>query len=178
VRTGVLDIIAGQGLQIIGDELTHIQPKAPVGDSVSFQFSYTAPASPGFDSLYANGNSVNLSGNNSGDQWNFAPTRAIRVKPLTSVAADGVPGSFSLEQNYPNPFNPSTTIRYSLPSAAHVQLEVFDLAGRQVGTLVNGQQAAGMQTVTWSPVNLPSGTYFYTIVGGGFRETRKALFVK
>jgi hypothetical protein len=178
VARGVLATVAGQGLQKIGSELTHTSPKTPTGDSVSFVFLYTAPSSPGEDSIFANGNSVNLSGDNTGDQWNFAPQKRITIRALTAVAVGGLPGAYALEQNYPNPFNPSTTIRYALASAGFVRLNVIDMSGRQVASLLNGEQAAGMHSVIWSPDNLSSGSYFYVLESGDFRETRKALFVK
>ena len=76
--TGTLNTVNAE-LQKIGDELTHIQPKAVSGGSVTFSFSYTAPAAEGFDTLYANGNSVNFNGQNTGDEWNFASNFAVQV---------------------------------------------------------------------------------------------------
>jgi len=76
--TGTLNTVNAE-LQKIGAELTHIQPKAVSGGSVTFSFSYTAPAAEGFDTLYANGNSVNFNGQNTGDEWNFASNFAVQV---------------------------------------------------------------------------------------------------
>lgn len=74
----------------------------------------------------------------------------------------GVPAVYSLSQNYPNPFNPSTTIEYGLPSVSNVRLTVFDILGRNVATLYNGEQAAGFQRLRWNaPVS--TGVYFYRI---------------
>ncbi|QQS36268.1 MAG: T9SS type A sorting domain-containing protein [Ignavibacteriales bacterium] len=72
-------------LQIIGDELTHVSPKSPSGGSVTFQFQYTAPGTQGFDTLFANGNSVNFNGFNDGDQWNFADNFAVQVMTIVPV---------------------------------------------------------------------------------------------
>ncbi len=90
---------------------------------------------------------------------------------------DTIPSSFTLE-NYPNPFNPSTTIRYSLPEAGDVTLVVFDATGRHVVTLVNGAQPAGLYEATFEAGDLPSGTYFFRLEQGTYRETRAMLLVK
>lgn len=72
-------------LQIISGELTHVAPKLPSGGSVTFQFQYTAPGAQGFDTLYANGNSVNFNGFNDGDQWNYANNFAVQVMTIVPV---------------------------------------------------------------------------------------------
>ncbi|NNE70002.1 MAG: T9SS type A sorting domain-containing protein [Rhodothermales bacterium] len=74
-----------------------------------------------------------------------------------------VPDVLTLAQNYPNPFNPVTSIRYALPEAANVRLEVFDALGRRVASLVNGNQEAGWHDVRWDAGNQPSGLYFYRL---------------
>lgn len=85
-----------------------------------------------------------------------------------------LPTAFTLEQNYPNPFNPSTNIRFSLADAANVQLEVFNIAGQKVATLVNGtEMAAGIHSVNFDASGLASGVYLYRIQAGSFVATRK-----
>ena len=74
----------------------------------------------------------------------------------------GVPSVYSLSQNYPNPFNPSTTIEYGLPSASMVRLTVFDILGRNIATLYNGEQGAGIQRLKWNAA-VSTGVYFYRI---------------
>ncbi|GBD94417.1 hypothetical protein BMS3Abin05_02024 [bacterium BMS3Abin05] len=88
------------------------------------------------------------------------------------------PAHFSLSQNYPNPFNPTTTIRYQLPKAAHVIVGIYDLQGRLVETLVNGEREPGSYSVTWHAENQPSGVYFYRIHAGKFTATKKLLLLK
>ncbi|MFN3345253.1 MAG: T9SS type A sorting domain-containing protein, partial [Chloroherpetonaceae bacterium] len=87
---------------------------------------------------------------------------------------------FTLEQNYPNPFNPTTTIRYAIPTAGQVRLELFDVLGRKVATLVNQRQAAGTHTYTLNAARyaLASGTYFYRLQVGNQVETKKMMLVK
>lgn len=91
---------------------------------------------------------------------------------------DGLPDRFVLEQNYPNPFNPTTNITYAMPEPGHVVLEVFDVTGRMVATLVNGQAQAGHHTVTFDATRLSSGVYVYRLTTGAFTKTRKMLLVK
>jgi hypothetical protein len=90
----------------------------------------------------------------------------------------GLPKQFALEQNYPNPFNPSTTIRYQLPVASEVKLEVYDVLGKKIATLVNERQSAGSYQVVWNASGLSSGTYFYRLQAGTFVETKKMMLVR
>jgi len=70
-----------------------------------------------------------------------------------------VPGEFALKHNYPNPFNPMTIIPFDLPEASRVQIQVYDLSGRQVAVVASGQYSAGSHTVTFNGSSLPSGMY-------------------
>jgi len=83
-----------------------------------------------------------------------------------------------LIQNYPNPFNPATSISYSLPQAGHVTLAVYDVLGRQVQVLVNGQQTAGKYTAEWHAGNSPSGVYFYRLQTGAVDLIRKMMLIR
>ena len=100
--------------------------------------------------------------------------------PPTTVdnGGEGIPTSFNLEQNYPNPFNPVTTIQYSLPRAEHVSLKMYNPLGREVATLMNGQEEAGFKSVEFDGRNLSSGVYFYRLTAGAFVQTRKMVLVK
>jgi hypothetical protein len=104
-------------------------------------------------------------------RWNSGTSR---VEQLSSTA----PKTFLLEQNYPNPFNPSTTIRYQLPVASEVKLEVYDVLGKKIATVVNERQSAGSYQVVWNASGLSSGTYFYRLQAGTFVETKKMIMVK
>lgn len=107
------------------------------------------------------------------------PLGIISPSAVADVPGDGaVPREFSLLQNYPNPFNPTTEIRFELPRAASVLLEVFNEAGQRVGVLAEGERSAGVHTVRFDASSLSSGPYFYRLRAGGFVETKKALLVR
>ncbi|TVR14956.1 MAG: T9SS C-terminal target domain-containing protein, partial [Balneolaceae bacterium] len=89
-----------------------------------------------------------------------------------------VPSEYRLSQNYPNPFNPATQIRYELPQQSDVRLDVFDMTGRQVATLVEGQVAAGTHTVTFDATNLSSGVYIYRLQAGSVVISKKLTLIK
>ncbi len=93
-------------------------------------------------------------------------------------ALEQVPESFRLEQNYPNPFNPSTVISFQLSVNSHVTLKVFEVTGREVATLVDGDLAAGNHVVTFAPRDLAGGIYFYKLTSGRFSQTRKAVLIR
>lgn len=102
-----------------------------------------------------------------------------KVQLATSVEPTAeVPQQFELEQNYPNPFNPTTTIQYGLPESGNVTMEVYDMTGRRVATLVNENQRAGWHEITFDASNLASGMYIYRMQSGDFVNTRKLILVK
>src|SRR3989339_873189 len=84
----------------------------------------------------------------------------------------------SLSQNTPNPFNPSTSINFSLTSPSHVTLQVYDIKGGLVTSLVNTQQQAGSHSVTWDARGLGSGVYYYRLVAGDFKAMKKCIVIK
>ena len=89
-----------------------------------------------------------------------------------------IPKTYELSQNYPNPFNPVTTIKYQIPDDGLVKLIVFDVLGREVKTLVNTVQTAGVYEVRFDASDLSSGIYFYRMRAGSFEEMRKMVVIK
>ncbi len=89
-----------------------------------------------------------------------------------------LPKSFELSQNYPNPFNPVTQIRYSLPVDCKVKLEIYNILGQKVETLVNRRQKVGYKAVKWDADSFSSGIYFYRIEAGNFTKARKMILLK
>lgn len=97
----------------------------------------------------------------------------------TSIdGTEELPGNFKLEQNYPNPFNPSTNISYTLPANAEVTLEVFNVAGQRVATLVDAFQSTGTYNVTFDASNLASGLYTYRLTTGNSVQVKKMMLIK
>ena len=102
----------------------------------------------------------------------------------TAVRLETLPAAFALAGNFPNPFNPSTALRYELPVASEILLEVFNAAGQRVRTLVDGQRAAGRYLAEWDATDdggraLATGVYFYRLrAGTDFVRVRKMLLVK
>lgn len=95
------------------------------------------------------------------------------VEPSSAVV-----DRFALHQNFPNPFNPSTQITYDLAQGTNVSLQVFDLLGREVATLINGAQNAGHYTVNFDATSLPSGMYFYRLETPQFSDMKKMMLLK
>ena len=97
--------------------------------------------------------------------------------------ADNFPREFVLYSNYPNPFNPTTTLRYDLPEDSHVSIMIFDLMGREIRTLINKQQSAGIKSIMWDGTNdlgqpLSAGMYLYRISAGDFHSVKKMVLLK
>jgi len=91
---------------------------------------------------------------------------------------DLVPIKYELFQNYPNPFNPVTHIRYALPKPDHVKIEVYNLLGQRVVTLVNRRMPPGYHDVTFDALTLPSGFYVYRLQTNGFHDVKKMTVLK
>jgi hypothetical protein len=103
----------------------------------------------------------------------------LYFEPETNIGENAsLPGEFSLAQNHPNPFNISTRIRYSLPEANNVTVEIYNILGQKVETLIPGIQPAGWHSVVWDAENQPSGIYFYSIKAGEYAESKNCLLLK
>lgn len=87
-------------------------------------------------------------------------------------------GDFSLEQNYPNPFNPTTKISFTVQQNSFAKLRVYDIMGREISTLVNGQLTAGIHSIDFNASALPSGVYYYKLEANGFSDVKKMMLVK
>ncbi|MBC8400694.1 MAG: T9SS type A sorting domain-containing protein, partial [Candidatus Marinimicrobia bacterium] len=103
--------------------------------------------------------------------------------PIVGVADNQQPESYALYHNYPNPFNPETQIQFRLAAGEQVKLVIYDIKGRQVRTLVNGEYNAGHHTVTWDGKNnkgleVASGMYIYRIKAGSFLASQKMLLLR
>ncbi len=102
------------------------------------------------------------------------------LSELTSVKTSHTyaPEQFTLSQNYPNPFNPSTTISYSLPKSSNIKIEVFNVLGEKVATLVNGYEQAGGHNIQWDAGGFASGIYFYKLSANNLSQIKKMILLK
>jgi hypothetical protein len=89
-----------------------------------------------------------------------------------------MPSEYALNPVYPNPFNPSATIRFDIPEVSRVELQVFDVKGALVETLLNKLMVSGQHTYTWQPQALPTGTYFLKLITNNQSFTQKVTYVK
>ena len=146
-------------------------PGAPDG-------TYTITVYTGvFDNVILN--SVSKTFIKSGSSQMTAPV----AEAAPSQSLEALPESFSLNGNYPNPFNPSTTIRYAVPEVAHVRLDILDVLGRRVATLVDETQNPGHHQVVWAGLNeggrtVALGVYFLRLQAGDAVLTQRMLLMK
>ncbi len=114
-----------------------------------------------------------------------SPLPIIRPDAILAVDEEPLPQTFALEQNYPNPFNGETQIGYRIAVSGNgsrgggmVLLKVFDVTGKEVATLVDGQMPPGQYRVGFNASGLSSGVYFYRLEAGGFAETKRMVLVR
>jgi hypothetical protein len=107
-------------------------------------------------------------------------THHIFENSLTNIHAidDEIALNYNLYQNYPNPFNPTTTLQYSVPIDAKVNLQVYDITGKMVAEVVNEQQVVGVYSIRFDGSNLSSGIYYYQLTVGNVVETKKMMLLK
>lgn len=130
--------------------------------------------------LRMGGKKVPIAGSGSVQMQSPVSTLSLVISP-----SGPLPTSYTLEENYPNPFNPVTTIAYALPANSLVTLNVYDVLGQEVATLVNSSQAAGYHSVRWAGGNSPSGIYYYRLearsndgADKAFVQVRKMILLK
>ncbi len=121
-------------------------------------------------------------------QWGYS-IYEFEVFPFDTTDTNEVagnlisPSKYSIENNFPNPFNPTTTIRYHIAEAGNVKIDVFNISGQLISTLVNSYHNPGDYFIMWDGRNsngnvVASGTYFYRLTAGGFSQTKKMVFLK
>ena len=159
----------GDTLQILLDDGT-----LNIDRSSSYRVGVNGPG-PG----WYNRNDPHYATNYSPTHYNLFITANIAavvtdVERISSI----LPTTYSLKQNYPNPFNPSTNIEYSILVKGLVKLQIFDILGRSIATLVNTTQEAGVYHATWDGKTAASGVYFYKLESGSFSKTERMLLLK
>jgi len=100
------------------------------------------------------------------------------ISNLPVAVEEDAPVAFSVAQNTPNPFNPTTTINFNLASEGQVSVDVFNIAGQKVDTLVNDVMNAGSHSVAWDANGFAAGVYFYTVKSGDYAKTMKMTLLK
>jgi len=100
------------------------------------------------------------------------------LEVVGSEKTTNISDDYRLYQNFPNPFNPATIINYKINQRGFVTLKVFDIAGRELSTLINELRNAGAHSITFNGSYLSSGVYFYKLESNGFIETKRMMLVK
>jgi len=131
------------------------------------------------------GSSINGNGLNNGGELMYAALDIEFDGPISSVDAEHelIPAAGFLTQNYPNPFNPTTTINYEIKEAGNVTIEVFNIKGQKVATLVNEYHTANNYSTVWNGMNdnnesVSSGIYFYEMNTGDYTSVKKMILMK
>ena len=107
---------------------------------------------------------------------------ALTIEAL-NISHDNIPARYSLGEAFPNPFNPATNISYELPKNEFVSINIYNLMGRHIKSLINMNQNPGYKTVEWNATNdsnqpVSAGMYIYTIQAGSFMDTKKMVLLK
>ena len=120
---------------------------------------------------------VSASNNNGSSPYSNTITVTTTLTGVDEILS-GLPSKYDVYQNYPNPFNPSTVIKYEVPQNSFVNINVYDILGNKISTLVNQEKPAGRYELKFDASNLPSGIYFYIIRAGSFSQTKKMMLMK
>lgn len=108
----------------------------------------------------------------------FWPTMRAELFSPVGESQVTLPNRIEFHAAYPNPFNPSTSLSFSLPKAGEIRLELFDITGRSVASLADGEYAAGTHRLNWNADLFASGTYFARLQTGGYSHTQKLHLIK
>ncbi len=148
--------------------------------TIPFQLAINDNDDSGRDAQFAWSSKSTSQWWNTPSEWEVvALVGADAVFTVNDELENSTPMVYTLEQNYPNPFNPSTNIQFSLPATSQVTLEVFNMLGQKVATLINGQKmTAGSHTQKFDASSLASGMYVYRISTANFVQSRKMMLIK
>jgi photosystem II stability/assembly factor-like uncharacterized protein len=136
-------------------------------------FNTGLPAVEIYDMKYKQAAGIILAATHGRGCWTFDLGAVLGVDPYSVI-----PKEYRLNQNYPNPFNPETKIKFGLPKSGAVRLNIYDITGKTIETLVNQNFNPGTYEVTWNASGYSSGVYFYKIETEGFSETKKLILTK
>jgi len=170
-RLGTLLATPGANLKLQNGEITQSSTLSMSGGTVSRQFTYVAPSTPGTDTIFA----TVTTGTSA---WYWAPNKKVVVKTATGIENNVTPVNFKLYQNYPNPFNPVTKINYSVAKAGNVKITIYDILGNSIYTIVNNRHETGNYSFDFDGTSFASGTYIYKMEAGEYTEVRKMTLIK
>ena len=160
-------------------EIAYFRAPGPTGNWTRFDFDMSSFAG---NNVFVAVNYYVVNGGPTGtDSDNIWVDHFILEGNVTGIEVNPRPGiadGFALEQNYPNPFNPTTTINFTIPASEQVLLNVYNVAGQLVQTLVNAPMNAGNYEVSFAATDLPSGIYFYQIRAGAYRATKRMILMQ
>jgi hypothetical protein len=174
-------------------ELTDMEPGADPEGTPSYRIICNVNGSTGMfvidTTCVAPANHLSFTQNVDGVPVPVVPTFEHGIVGINTIASvqeietGNVPESYMLEQNYPNPFNAGTVIRFAQPVDGHVKIDVFNILGRKVKTLVNEFRSAGTHQADWDGrsddgIEVATGVYFYRITTDAFTSTRKMVLLK
>ncbi|MBE2256746.1 MAG: T9SS type A sorting domain-containing protein [Ignavibacteria bacterium] len=164
-----------------GFELTHKFPKLASMDTVTWTFTYKAPATVGVtDTIFATGNAVFLDSGSSNDFWNFADNKIISV--VVGIENNSsVIKNFTLNQNYPNPFNPTTKISFTVLKSDVISMSLYDINGKEIAKLIDNKfYNTGEYSLELNANNyaMASGVYFYKLQTSDNSQIRKMVLNK
>lgn len=183
----VSDVTTGNS-NVTAAEYSFGASPAPAGTGTAMSGTFTSPTvlvslsidtsllAPGSETLWVRGRDA--AGN-----WGNASSLTVQVNAAGAGVVEVLPRSFALFANQPNPFNPRTSIRFDLPVSAAAELAIYDLSGRKVRTLVQGEIGAGSHRIEWDGTDadgreVGSGVYFYRLETPQFQTTRKMVLLK
>ena len=155
---------------------TGIGQLACAGESTSNKYGHRfIQYGSAYDGMYQDGNSTG-----EGAIWTYLAHDSISGTISSELVAvdEAGPAAFAVAQNTPNPFNPSTTINFITPDDGNVTIDIFNVSGQKVDTVVSDYMNAGNHTVTWNASEFSAGVYFYTIKAGEFAKTMKMTLLK
>lgn len=170
-KNGTLYVITGSGLKLQDGELTQSSAITYVNPKI-IEIGYTAPSTPGTDTIYAT-----LDRGHAGI-WNWTPNKGFKVILASGIINNELPVNYYLSQNFPNPFNPITRINYGLVKSSNVNISIYNILGEKVKEIVNEFQAAGNYYAQFDGSNLSSGIYYYKIETSDFVDVKKMSFIK
>ena len=135
-------------------------------------YSFTTDPKGGFSATYEDGVGIYpLIGN-------ARFSLQVSYGALDNAPANVMPKDYALSPMYPNPFNPSATVRFDVPEVSRVELQVYDVTGKLVETLLDDKMTAGQHQYTWQPQELATGTYFLRLITANQTFTQKVTYVK